>query len=85
MNDPQCAALEHVHNSTMAERRGNSVQSSAITEDHVRDLTSSGAYSGNEPLRLSLEVWGHMDLCLQGNEKIAFNNVDPGNGFDAWR
>ena len=26
-----------------------------------------------------------MNLCLRGKEKIAFNDVDPGNGFDAWR
>ena len=28
---------------------------------------------------------GFFYLCLHGDKKIAFNNLDPGNGFDAWR
>ena len=38
-----------------------------------------------DPLWLSFELWGHLNLRLQGEEKIAFNDVEPGNGFDAWR
>jgi hypothetical protein len=60
-------------------------QSSVIIDDHVRALATSGVCSDNEPLRLSFELWGHTNLCLHGEEKIAFNNVYPGNGFDAWR
>ena len=41
--------------------------------------------SDHDPTRLSFELWGHLNLCLHGEEKIMFNNAEPGNGFDAWR
>ena len=34
---------------------------------------------------MSRDLWGYLNLCLTGSEKVAFDNVDPGNGFDAWR
>ena len=39
----------------------------------------------HDPSRLLFELWGHLNLCLHGEEKITFNNVEPGNGFCAWR
>ena len=41
--------------------------------------------SDHDPTRLSFELWGHLNFCLHGEEKIMFNNAEPGNGFDAWR
>ena len=64
-----------------------SAQSQVITEDHVEALRDSGFCSDNEPSKLSRDLWGYLNLCLTGDKdkKDAFNNVDPGNGFEAWR
>ena len=60
-------------------------QSHVITPQHVRALADIGICSDVEPEKLSRDPWGYLNLCLTGSEKIAFDNVDPGNGFHAWR
>ena len=74
-------ALEMKHCLQWAE----SFQGHEISDAHVRGLANSGVCSDYDPSRLSFELWGHLDLCLHGEEKITFDNVEPGNGFDAWR
>ena len=74
-------ALEMKHYLQWAE----SFQGHEISDSHVRGLANSGVCSDHDPSRLSFELWGHLNLCLHGEEKITFNNVEPGNGFDAWR
>ena len=62
-----------------------SFQSHVIEETHVQALAGFGVCSDVEPIKLSQDLWGYPNLCLHGDEKVAFNNVDPGNRFDARR
>ena len=34
-----------------------------------------------EPLQLSRDLWGYLNLGLTGRKKLAFNNVPQGNGY----
>ena len=74
-------ALEMKHYLQWAE----SFQGHEISHAHVRGLANSGLCRDHDPFRLSFELWGHLNLSLHGEEKITFNNVEPGNGVDAWR
>ena len=40
---------------------------------------------GTEPIQLSKDLWGYLNLALTGKQKLTFNNVPQGNGFEAWR
>ena len=62
-----------------------SFQSQVITPQHVRALADAGICSDVEPEKLSKDLRGYLNLCPTGSEKVAFDNADPGNGFDAWR
>ena len=62
-----------------------SFQGHEISDAQVRDRANSGVCSDHDPYRLSFELWGHLNLCLHGAEKITSNNIEPGNGVDAWR
>ena len=66
-------------------RWAESAESSEITHTHISWLANSGFCSDNEPHRLSHDLWGYLNLSLSGNQKIVFNNVPKGNGFEAWR
>ena len=48
-------------------------------------LDESDVCMDHDPQRLSRELWGYPNLSLTGNAKLAFKNVEKGNGFDAWR
>ena len=60
-------------------------QSQVIEHHHVLGLAGIEVCIDIDPAKLSLDLWGFLNLCRSGEEKVAFNNVDPGNGFDAWR
>jgi hypothetical protein len=62
-----------------------SAQAQVITEAHVDALRSTEYCSDHDPAKLSRDLWGYLNLCLTGNKKNAFNNVESGNGFEAWR
>ena len=62
-----------------------SFQSHVITDDHVRGLSPARVCFDHDLQRLSFELWGHLNMCLHCEEKIAFNNVEPGKVFDACR
>ena len=62
-----------------------SAQAQTITEAHITAVASSDVCLDNDPQRLSRELWGYLNLALTGNAKLAFKNVEKGNGFDAWR
>ena len=51
-------AFEMNHDLPWAE----SFPSHAITDDHVRGLSTSAACSDYDPLRLPFELWGHLNL-----------------------
>ena len=48
-------------------------------------LADVGICCDIEPEKLSRDLWGYFNLCLAGSEKVAIDNVESGNGFDAWR
>ena len=60
-------------------------QSHVIEDPRVQALAASGMCSEVEPTNVSQDLWGYPNLCLHGDGNVAFNNVDPVNGFDAWR
>ena len=66
-------------------RWAESAQAVEITHAHVGWLSQSSFCSDHEPHRLSRDLWGYLNLCLSGKQKLAFNNVPKGNGFEAWR
>ena len=66
-------------------RWAESAQAHTITDSHVRALADSGFCSDNDPLQLSRDLWGYLNLSLTGKEHESFGNVDSGNGFEAWR
>ena len=51
----------------------------------MQALADVGTCSDVEPEKLSRDLWGYLNLCRAGSEKVAFDNVDPGNGFNALR
>ena len=66
-------------------RWAESAQSNTITDSHVRALSESGFCLDNDPLQLSRDLWGYLNLSLTGKEHENFGNVESGNGFEAWR
>ena len=62
-----------------------SFQSHFVGEHHVAVLAECGVCSDIEPQKLSRDLQGYLNSCLHGDEKIDFNNIDPGNGIDAGR
>ena len=62
-----------------------SAQSQQITMAHVNALGDCGVMCSVEPLQLSRDLWGYLNLALTGKQKMAFNNCPQGNGFEAWR
>ena len=62
-----------------------SAQAATITDEHIACLSSSGACMDHDPMALSRSLWGYLNLSLTGNAKLAFKNVEAGNGCDAWR
>ena len=65
--------------------RAESAQSQQISHAHVHALQESGCMCGVEPLQLSKDLWGYLNLALTGKQKLAFNNVPQGSGFETWR
>ena len=66
-------------------RWAESAQATEITHGHIGWLSQSGFCADQEPHRLSRDLWGYLNLCLSGKQKLTFNNVPKGNGFEAWR
>ena len=62
-----------------------SAQAATITDENIAALSSSGMCMDHEPMHLSRALWGYLNLSLTGSAKMAFKNVEVGNGFDAWR
>ena len=62
-----------------------SFQHKTITDEHIRALASSSLCLDVSPEKISRDLWGFLNLCLHGEQKVAFNNVAAGNGLDAWR
>ena len=62
-----------------------SFQSHEITDDHVQALAACGLCMDISVERLSMDLWAFLNLCFHGEQKLTFNNVEPGNGLDAWR
>ena len=54
-----------------------SFQSHVISEDHVRALSGPGVCNDIDPLRLSFELWGALELVptLQGEKSTAWSQV----------
>ena len=62
-----------------------SAQEHTITHAHVNGLSSLDVMSDADPLKLSKDLWGYLNLALTGKQKEVFNSVESGNGFEAWR
>ena len=62
-----------------------SFQSHEITSEHIAAIAGCGLCMDAPVEKLSLDLWAYLNLCLHGEQKMVFNNVEPGNGFDAWR
>ena len=62
-----------------------SAQEHAITHAHVNALTDLGIMAESDPLKFSKDLWGCLNLALTCKQKENFNNVEAGNGFEAWR
>ena len=62
-----------------------SAQAHTIGHAHVHALHDCGFMCATEPIQLSRDLWGYLNLALTGKQKLAFNNVHQGNGFEAWR
>ena len=55
---------------------------------HQEDIVkASGEWmiDGVDPLRLSQQIWGCLNLCLTGNAYETFGVTPELNGLDAWR
>ena len=63
-----------------------SAQERTISSQHVAAASNFGYCFDVEPMKLSHELWTYLNLALgDGKEKLAFNNVERSNGFEAWR
>ena len=51
-----------------------SAQSQQISHHHVHALSESGKMCSVEPLQISRELWGYLNLALTGKRKMAFNH-----------
>ena len=72
--------MDNLHN------RAESFQSTAITMDHIRRLQTAGYCMDTDPMQLSADLWGYLNLSIAGAiDKVTFDNAPAGNRFDAWR
>ena len=62
-----------------------SAQAHQITHAHVNALGDCGAMGSVEPLQLSRDLWGYLNLALIGKQRMTFNSSPQGSGFEAWR
>ena len=63
--------------------RAESFQSHVVTDQHIRALADAGICSDVRPKELSRNLWGYLNVCLVGAEKVVFDNIDPRNEFVA--
>ena len=56
-----------------------------VEDHHMQALGSLGVCSDVEPAKSSRDLWGDLNSCQHGDEKLAFDSFGLGNGFDAWR
>jgi hypothetical protein len=60
---------------------------SVVSPGHVEDMSNRGFMLEHNPVKLSRDIWGYLNLNVPANSKdrALFNNATAGNGFDAWR
>ena len=62
-------------------------QSRPATNQHTSSMADSGQCMDHDQLKLSRDLWGHLNLVLPvtSADRTAFDLAPPGNGLDAWR
>ena len=51
----------------------------------LADVTDSGIMVDTDLLDLANDIWGLLNINLQGNAHLAFTKVQESNGPEAWR